>query len=146
MINSKQAGFSILELLAVLVIMGILSASAMSNLKEINRPLTNASFEITHFLRLARARGISQTSFIKVAPASAFKISTHSGDSCATATSAINDLSLNLPDNTNLLATDWEICFTPRGLAPNSTAFTIRDEHASTRTVEIALGGGVRMQ
>ena len=139
-------GFSVLELLVVLIIFGILSASVMSNVKEINRPLTNASFEVTHYLRLARSKAISQTTYIKVAPLSAFKLAAYSGSTCATSTTPISELVLILPDNTNLLATDWSICFSPRGLAPTSTTFTISDEHDATRVVEIALGGGVRMQ
>jgi prepilin-type N-terminal cleavage/methylation domain-containing protein len=144
--SANTSGFSIFELLVVLIIFAILSASVMSNVKEINRPLTNASFELTHFLRLARSRAISQTTFIKVAPLSAFKLAAYTGESCATTTTAINNLTLDLPDNTNLIATDWSICFSPRGLTPTSTTFTISDENNSTRVVEIALGGGVRMQ
>lgn len=143
---SKEQGFSVIELLTVLIIAGILSASVMSNIKVMNRPLTNASFEVAHFLRLARAKAISQTTYIKVAPLSAFKLVTYSGDSCANATTLINDLNLILPNNTSLPSTSWSICFSPRGLAPTASMFSIKDENNTTRTVEIALGGGVRMQ
>ena len=145
-VKNDESGVTIFELLAVLFIISLISATVVSNIKEINRPLTNATFEVTHFLRLVRARAISQTQYIKVSPTSAFAIASTAGTSCALATSPISDLTLNLPKDTNLVSTSWSICFTPRGLTEASKTFQIRNEDSLTKTVEIALGGGVRIQ
>lgn len=144
--NRNNQGFSVFELLIVLAILGILSGNVIANLKEISRPLTNASFEVTHFLRLARSKAISQTAFVKVMPISIFKINAYVGDTCADATTPITDLFLDLPSDTRLLETEWSSCFTPRGLSSEATIFSLKDDHNLTKTVEIALGGGVRMQ
>ncbi len=112
---------------------------------EINRPLTNTGFEITHYLRLARARAISQTQFIKIHPSSNFQLVSASGESCETASNSISNLTLNLSNDTSLISNSWEICFTPRGLSNTSYSFQIRDELSHTRDVQIALGGGVRV-
>lgn len=143
---NRESGLSILELMTVLFIVSLISASVVTNIKEINRPLTNAGFEITHFLRLVRSRGVSQTTYLKVAPVSTFKLASYSGESCDSATTALGDLTLTLPNDTSLVASDWSICFTPRGLSSASQIFQIRDEVSNIRSVQVALGGGVRIQ
>ncbi len=142
----EEKAFSLVELMVVLLIFGIVSASAYSNLNEVDSPLTNASFEVPHFLRLARSRAISQTLFIRVAPSSNFRISTSSSDSCTGIMTSIPDLFLNMPNDTRINSTTWSVCFTPRGIVSAATNFTISDQDSRAKTVEVALGGGVRIQ
>lgn len=137
---------SILELMTVLFIVSLISATVVTNIKDINRPLTNAGFEITHYLRLVRSRSVSQTSYLKVAPVSLFKLAAYSGDSCDAATTALSDLTLTLPNDTRLLSNSWSVCFTPRGLSSASEIFQIEDEGSNVRSIQVALGGGVQFQ
>lgn len=141
-----QKGISIIELMVVMLIISISLASALSNLDEVNRPLTNATFEITHFLRLARSQSVSQTKYISVKPISSFTLYAYSGDSCETATEQISDLVLHLPHDSSLITPEWNVCFSPRGLVAQNISFNVSDEHGYTKTIEIALGGGVRVQ
>ena len=143
--DRSENGLSIFELLVVLFIISLMSATVVSNIKEINRPLTDASFEITHFLRLSRSRAISQTLYMKVSPLSLYKLVVASGSSCAAATTTVNDLSLTLPNDTSLTSTSWSVCFTPRGLVNETVSFDIIDEESHRKTVQIALGGGVQI-
>ncbi|MCB0322204.1 MAG: prepilin-type N-terminal cleavage/methylation domain-containing protein [Bdellovibrionales bacterium] len=143
---STDAGFSVSELLVTIALIAILSAGAVSNLKELDDPLSDASFTVTHYLRLVRARAISQTSFIEVVPGSTTTIAASSSDSCTGVMTPIEGLTVNLPRGSQLTATDWSACFTPRGLSDANVLFTIRDTDGRTRSVEIALGGGVQIQ
>ena len=144
--RNNQGGMSIIELMTVLFIVSLVSATVVSNIKDINRPLTNAGFEITHYLRLVRSRAVSQTLYLKVAPVSRFKLVAYSGTSCTLATTLLSNLTLSLPNDTNLISTSWSICFTPRGLSSASQIFQISDEESHTRSMQVALGGGVQIQ
>ncbi len=142
----QEAGYTLAEMLVVMALIGILAGTAVSNLKELNDPLADASFTVTHYLRLVRARGISQTLFIQVAPTSSTIIAASSSDSCSGTMTAIDDLEVNLPRGASMSDTSWTACFTPRGLSEDNITFDLSDSDGQSKTVEIALGGGVRIQ
>jgi prepilin-type N-terminal cleavage/methylation domain-containing protein len=146
MFSRCERGFTLSEMIVTLGIIAILSATAVSNLKELDDPLADASFTVTHYLRLVRARGISQTIFVTVQPTSTTAISASSSDSCTSALTLIPELNVTLPRGASLSDTSWSACFTPRGLSENNVTFQINDTDGRSRTVEIALGGGVRIQ
>lgn len=140
------AGFSMMELLVSICIIGIVVATAVSNLKELNDPLSNAGFAVGHYLRLARSRAISQTLAIQVAPVSATVISASSSDSCENDMTPMTDLAVELPTGTRIADLDWSICFTPRGFSPENVLFEIIADDGNRKTVEISLGGGARVE
>jgi len=143
----NQKGFSLINLAVTVSLIGILSSIAISNMKEINDPLVDASFQVTHFVRKARSEAISDTVSIQIAPISSYRIGAWSSPtSCSSTMTPVNDLFLNLPSGSNLSSTAWSICFSQRGLANSNITFNIRNTAGDTRTVEIALGGGVRIQ
>lgn len=135
-----------IELITVIAFIAIISATAVSNLKVLNDPLADASFTVSHYLRLARARAISQTQFVRVVPVSTTDIGAQVGTSCDEATTPVPELSTQFPKGSFMNDIEWEVCFTPRGLSADNLAFLIRDVDGHTKTVEVALGGGVRIQ
>ena len=142
-------GASLLELLTAVALFVILSEVVVSNIKQLHNPLADAGFEVSHFLRLARARAISQTLAIEVWPASATQLTSTSRSSCTDETDSdapVEDLVLDLPDGTSFSDTDWSVCFTQRGLAYEHTTFELQGGRGNSKTVEVALGGGVRIQ
>ena len=140
-VGKQEKGFSFLELLVTLSISGILVATAVSNLKTLENPLADASFQSTQFLKLVRSRAISRTLTLKVAPSSSTKLVVTSGSSCAAATTAVSDLVLNLPTGATFSATNWSICFTPRGLSTSNTSFNLSESTSTKiRTEEVAIG------
>jgi Tfp pilus assembly protein FimT len=145
-IIKNDKGYSLVNMLATLAMIGILLATATSNLKIISNPLADASFALNHYFRLSRARAISQTTVIKIAPTSTTRVVATSGETCDTATAAVDNLAINLPTGARLVTTDWSTCFTARGLATEAITFSLIDDRGVTRTVEIALGGGSRIQ
>ncbi len=148
-LNKDQGGFTLVNMLTTLSLIAIFSAFAISNLKEINSPVADASFQVTHFMREARSKAMSKTVTIKVSPLSAFALKGEEGDSCgptATFTPLNPPLRSNLPTGASLQDTTWEICFTKRGLASESVTFILQDDDGQTRVVEVALGGASRIQ
>lgn len=143
----NERGHTIFELMVAFMIVAVLSATAVSNLKVTENPLADATFETAHFMKLVRARAISQTTYLKVSPSSTTKMIVQSGTSCATGTTytTISDFLLVLPAGSRFSATTWSACFNPRGQASANVTFTIQDTSSGkTRTIEIALGGATQ--
>lgn len=138
------SGFTLLELLVVMMLGAIMTSIAINNLDALSNPAQGAAAQLTGFLKEVRAKAISQTVAYKVTASSNRRIVTRFASTCS-ATTTTNDpsLTLNLPNSAALTATDWEICFTSRGLATVNTTITLQDQYV-TKRVEVLLGGGVR--
>ncbi|MBX7138199.1 MAG: prepilin-type N-terminal cleavage/methylation domain-containing protein [Oligoflexia bacterium] len=145
-LDGPQAGYSLMEMLVVLALISIIAATALSDLKVLENPLSSASANITHYLRLVRSRAISQTKAIKVTPSGYRRLSASSAESCTSEVfTPVTDLTLDLDDDIALRTNDWHVCFSQRGLAD---AHVIFEFYSSTgdRTVQIALGGGIKIE
>lgn len=145
----SELGYTLIQMLTTLGLLSILSLIAVSNVKSLRNPLANASFEISHFLRLVRSRAISQTLAITVTATSPTHITTASAASCydeETTTDQVSNLQLDLPNGAQLSNTEWSVCFSQRGMANEHVIFDLESEGGRTRTIEVALGGGVKVQ
>jgi len=144
--NIRQKGFTLIELMAVFMIVSILAATGMSNLKTLDNPLNDASLALTHFVKLARARAVSQTKAVVITPASSARLKVQSASTCSETMTDVSDFFYDMPDSTSFIDTTWSVCFTSRGLATTNQIFTIRNDKGGTNEIEIALGGGVRVK
>lgn len=144
--QNHEAGFTIIEMLVTLGLMALLSTIAISNYKELENPVADASYQVSRFIRLARSRAISQTIAIVIEPSSTTEIVAFSSDACDGDLTEINDLSMIFPDGARLSNTEWSTCFNQRGLSDTNLIFQIQDEGGKSRSIEIALGGGVQIQ
>lgn len=138
-----QTGFSLLELLVALMISGVMASMALSGLKELNNPLQNGAAQLNAFLKQVRATAISQTVAYRVQAQGSGRVITKFGNGCSNATATDTSLALVLPDRTLLTSTNFDFCFTSRGLANQNVILGIRDD-SGTKNVEVLLGGGVR--
>lgn len=144
---ARSAGFTMIELIVVMALFAVISGIAVSNLRELESPLSNSAFGSSHYLRLVRARAISTTSYIRVDPANSSSLiaSRSDQDDCGGTVSAISDLTYTFEEGVTLGATDWYLCFTPRGLSDEHVSFSFSSD-AGTRTMQVALGGGVKVE
>jgi Tfp pilus assembly protein FimT len=142
----SEAGLTILELLAAIGLMAVLSGIAVTNLRVVNKPLQNAASSAELLLQLARSKAISGTQIIKVKPKSSTVLAAFSGTTCSGATTPVPNLSQALPSGTSLSDQTWYICFNSRGQADASISFNINDMGRKTKTIKIARGGGVKIQ
>ena len=143
---SGEGGYTVSNLLVTMGLIAVLSTTAIANLREMHNPLSDASFSVEHFLRLARSRALSQTEAIQVSPSSAATFVASSSDSCTGIMTPVANLSLTLPSGASLADTSWSICFTQRGLADANTTFDLLGSNANVKSVSIALGGGIKIE
>lgn len=141
-----ERGVTLLEMLITIGLIFILSAIAVSNLRVTANPLASAGVSTEQFLQLARARAIAGTEVIRVTPSSAAKLQAFRGKTCDESTTAVSDMLLDLPHEVSVQDTEWAICFNARGRADANVVFGLTDRTTGTKTVRIALGGGIKIE
>lgn len=143
---SSSSGFTILELITVMTIAGILSGMAVMNLNALSNTSENAAAEFAAFLKQTRARAITSTAAYFVQPSNNHKVITKIGNNCSDTSPVVDPLlAINFPTGASLASTTWSLCFSSRGLSDSNLSVTINDIHSRTRTVEVLLGGSIRI-
>lgn len=141
----NQFGYSLLEVLAVLGIVAILSGIAVASLKELYDPLEAGTAEAAHFLRQVRSRSIATTSAYEVRRVAQDQLTSGYAATCGAASFVPEpQLSLVLPAGVNISNSSWRACFTSRGLAESNATLLLADNESRTRAIEVYLGGAVR--
>ncbi len=124
----------------------ILMGSAVSNIRKLDNPIENAATETLGFLKQIRARAMSSTLAYKVSPESTTRLRVQYSTTCTGTMVSDNSLFLELPKTTSFAATNWNTCFSPRGLASANVTFAIQDVGDHLKTIEVVLGGAARIQ
>jgi len=121
----SSAGSSLIELLAVLAIVGIAVGAASLYLRPLEAPVQTAAAELEGFLKQARARALSTTSACRVLPATARGVRAECADDCAASTwTPEAGGRLGFPDRVTMTNAAWSVCL---------------------RRVEVLLGGAARV-
>lgn len=134
------------ELVAVVGVMTLLLLIAVSNLKELNRPLLNGTAHVTSYLKQVRAKALTATSAYEIYPLSPTELRARFANSC-NATEFTDDplLTLTMPDGAVIVESEWTVCFNSRGLASDNVTISVQDLDLQQRQVEVLLGGSVRV-
>ncbi len=140
---SSDQGFSLIEMIATCMIIGIVSMIAINRLQDLDNPVLNATSEMTGFFKQVRARAISTTSAYKISATSNTEIITEYGETCADIDTADDKMILELPNGASMTTNDWEICYNSRGLPDDNIQITVTGA-SGTRTLEVYLGGAVK--
>jgi len=141
-----SSGSSLLELLAVLAIVGIALGAASLYLRPMEAPVQTAAVELEGFLRQARARALATTSACRVLPAGPSRLRTECADDCAATTWTVEPGGgLDLPRGVTMTDTSWSSCFDSRGLAGANLRITLVHPEYHSRQVEVLLGGAARV-
>ncbi len=142
----KQKGFTVLELITAMAIGSLLMGIAVINLNAFANPSNNGASELMGFIKRARAKAMATTHSYTVYASSSNSVAAKFGQNCSTETWTDDpELATTLPNGASLDSTEWEICYSSRGLSADSADITVRDSRA-TRLVQVVLGGGVRIQ
>ena len=146
MSSGKNAGFTMIELLVILAVLGIAIASASLFLKPAAAPLQSATVLTEGYLRQIRARAMSTTSAYRLAPIDETRLGAAYAETCgATTWTDDPDYELELPEEVELSATTWSLCFNSRGLASSNLTITLQQDQFGTRDIEVLLGGTSRV-
>lgn len=144
-------GFSLVEMLIILAVLGIVGAIAFINLRAFENPVQDGANQLAGLLKQGRAKAMATTSAYQVEPVStgSNRIVARTAVSCNAASGAwaLDDsLTTELPAKVKVTVSKgtWPACFDPRGFASANQEFTITGEKGKTMTVELLLGGAVR--
>jgi prepilin-type N-terminal cleavage/methylation domain-containing protein len=140
-------GFSLLELLVILAVIGILAGVAALSLNRLENPLNTASSTTAGLLKQARAKAMATTSGYRVKPDDNQKLNVQSAINCSVTTSTDwtdePSLTLELPKEVTI-NTGWSTCFNSRGLSTNAQTLTLTHTDGRTQTLDIFVGGAVQ--
>lgn len=139
-----KKGYTLVEMLIVLMLIGIALGTAFYNLKSIDNPVRNAANEIESYLILARGKSITNTAYTVITPTTNGLTGVY-GSSCTDA-AAVPDsqLTYTLPRNVTFTDTTWRACISPRGLYNSNSNIVVRDNTGRTATLEIFIGGAIK--
>ncbi|MCB0345328.1 MAG: hypothetical protein KDD66_09420 [Bdellovibrionales bacterium] len=142
----SEKGYTIVELLVVVSMTMTIMGISVYNLRNLERPLKTGSAQLGGFFKQARSKAIATTSAYRVYAISNSQVATTYGVNCDNATTTFDsDLTYNLPTELEFTSTAWEVCFSARGIANDNITVTMEDKEGNTSTVEVFLGGAVRI-
>ena len=146
MSTDKNSGFTMIEALVILTVLGIVVASASLFLKPAAAPLQSATVLTEGYLRQIRARAMSTTSAYRMTPIDETRVGASYAAVCS-ATTWIEDpdFELELPEGVEWSSTAWNLCFSSRGLASNNLTISLQHAQFGTRDIEVLLGGTSRV-
>ena len=137
-------GFTLLELLVSITIVGILMSFATFDYRALENPVQNGAQALMGFMKKTRAKALASTLAYTITAANSGRIITTYSTVCSGTQTADSSLTLNLPSSAHLTDTSWSICYNTRGLSDNSADIVVSDG-TTTKTVQVVLGGGIRV-
>jgi prepilin-type N-terminal cleavage/methylation domain-containing protein len=152
--KKTDSGFSLVELLVVLLMMGLLMALAIPSFLGIKKPLRQSVESIKAQINLIALKSRATGKAYRMVPSSPKQLKIQSGANCDIPTSQWNEqsnLTIDLSENTALSDTplpiydnpttistapqylDWSICFDRQGRVAKATTFTVKDIRGDNR-------------
>ena len=144
-----RPGFTLVELLIVLVLVGIVMTIAANSFRGLENHLRNATNETASFFRQTRSIAMASTSAYRVIAVSNTRLRTEHAESCAAVTWQPDTRHrLELRDGVTMqgaIITAGNIlaCFSARGVPDASPTFVLRDLEGNGQSVQVFLGGAV---
>ena len=143
----SERGFGIVEIIAVLGLSAIMLGMAISNLKVLNDPLQNNSQQMMGFIKQVRAKAIATTSAYTITAPTRDRLVASSAANCDDPAPTLDpNAYLDLEQGAELASVAFSLCFNTRGLPSANTRLYLRGEQYHYKTVEVMLGGAVRIE
>lgn len=142
----EQEGFTLIELMVVMSISAILLGYSAMHLQELTRPAESAAGQVGSFFKAARAKALSTTSAYTVRPDGAGALVAEASTTCGATTALDSKLSLELPSFVLFTSVGWSVCFDSRGFPDTNLLVEVEDDFGERHSIEVFLGGGVRVQ
>jgi len=144
---NQQNGYSIIELIAAMGLFAVLSGIALMNFSELDNPSKTGAQELASYFKEIRTKAISSTSAYTIYPQAGDSFIAKSSDQCSSATKTIdNSVAFRMPHGASISNIAWTLCYNARGFPDGNLTLTVNDLDGDTKTVEVFLGGAVRVQ
>ncbi len=141
-----DSAFSLIEVMATLCVVAVIMGIGFTYIRDFENRSQTGALEASRFLKQVRVRAMASTLAYTVIPATTSRLTVSTAANCHEVPSAGDDsLILNLPERVILDSISWSICFNSRGLPDDNMTFSLTDDKDITQTVEVMLGGGIRV-
>ncbi len=141
----RAAGYSLIETLGVVAILGLLTTFTVVSLKPIEQPVAAMADVLQGTLRQARSKAMATTTAQRVR---IFKrelvVEAASGAACKWPWVADTTMAQSVPDDIGLSPSNWIVCFDSRGVASSSVTITMTHPDYDPKQLQIMLGGSTR--
>lgn len=147
----RRAGFTFLELLIVLMVLGIVVGIVAPRFRGLTSELDNSALETAGFFLETRAEAMTTTSAYRVVVDGSTRLRAESARTCEAAEddwTLDRELRLQLRERTSfedVVADSTLICFDPRGVGDANPLLRVRQRGADASDIEVFIGGGVRI-
>ena len=142
---SPESGVTLVELLAVLALIGTLVVIATLTVAPMEDPLRAGSQQVEGLIRQTRARAAATMTVHRVRPLfNGLLVVEHAAACSSGSWTADPQFDLTLPNGVTLTDTSWSICFGSRGTAMANQTLTLTDVESRSQQLEILMGGVVR--
>ncbi|TVP75468.1 MAG: prepilin-type N-terminal cleavage/methylation domain-containing protein [Gemmatimonadales bacterium] len=145
-----RAGFTLLELVVVMAILGLVAAIGAANFRGLENHLGNSVSELTSYTSQVRSRALTTTSAYRIVIRSGTVLGAESARSCNSSADEWEEddrLTLRLRGEVTLDVDGDDdgivTCFNPRGVGSLSPTLVLVDTDGETRTLELFLGGAL---
>ena len=147
-----RAGFTLIEGLVIIAILGILAGIAFLDVRPLENAARNGANELAATLRQARSRAMVTTSAHRLVLVDAVRVETQWRRTCSGSEPWVDDprLGLELLRGATVVG-GAEIgqpitCFDSRGIGDASPVIVIRDTRGREATVDVLAGGAIRVE
>ena len=148
-LRSLNAGFTLVELLVVMAILGVVLGIVALNVKGLNNDAETAASIVSGALIQARSQALSNSAAVRVTLASSTLTFT-TNDTCGATSgwTAVSNIVAPLPGGVTLSGgSNWQACYTARGELPTPPAsLVIQDSRNRQRTLTLYLAGSVQIK
>lgn len=145
----RRSGFTIIELLVIISIIGILASIAALNVRPLHNEARAAANDFAGSVKQARGRAMVTTSAYRLVYVAPDRVAVEWRRTCGGSDTWTPEarFDLELRDGTTVdgVADGTELlCFNSRGFTDQSPTVTFRDSQGRTASIEVFAGGGVR--